>query len=191
MWHEVVVVWCHYGVLGLLSLYRGWAEGWMRPAVESWRKFFSWHVNATVDFLSSEGCPLIVECSSFFQNVRNPPPASPPADFASLSLWESKDLTGHDQYLVSHAWNKQMFGVSFSETGGFCWVKGINAPFRLWGRRPTASEGWLMRFLPARGPLRFACLPGLSCPVSLLIQTLTETKCTVQTVVLKWKRSGC
>lgn len=136
-------------------------------------------------------CPPVVECFSFSQNVLNPPPASPPADFASASLWESEDLTHHDQYLVSHAWNKQMFGVSFSETGGFCWVKGINAPFRLWGCRPTASEGRLMRFLPALRPLRFACLPGLSCPVSPLIQTLTQTKCAVQTVVLKWKRSGC
>lgn len=54
----------------------------------------------------------------------------------------------------------------FSETGSFCWVKGINASFRLWSCRPTASEGWLMWFLPTLGPLRLACLPGLSCPVS-------------------------
>lgn len=54
----------------------------------------------------------------------------------------------------------------FSETGSFCWVKGINASFRLWSCRPTASEGWLMWFLPTLGPLRLACLPGLSCSVS-------------------------
>lgn len=165
-------------------------EGGLKTGLRLPSRFWGWPVNTSADLLSSEGCP-VVECSSFSQNVLNPPPATPPADFASLPQWESEDLTHHDQYLVSHAWNKQMFGVSFSETGGFFWVKGINAPFRLWGCRPTASEGWLMRFLPALGPLRFACFPGLSCPVSPLIQTLTQTKCAVQTVVLKWKMSGC
>lgn len=101
-----------------------------------------------------------------------------------LSLHESQDLSHNDQYLVSHAWNRQMFGVSFSEAGRFCWVKGINASFRLWGRRPAVSEGWLMWFLPFLGPLRFTCLPGLSCPVSPLIQTLTQTS--VQSKQLSW-----
>lgn len=188
MWPEAVVAWCHYGVLCMLWHYGGWPEGWTRHAVESWRKQWGWQVNIAPDFLSSEGCPPVVECSIFFQNALSPPPALPPTGFASLSLWESADLTHHDQYLVSHAWNRQMFGVSFSETGSFCWVKGINASFRLWGCRPTVSEGWLMRFLPAHGPLRFACLPGLSCPVSPLIQTLTQTS--VQSKQLSWSGRG-
>lgn len=56
--------------------------------------------------------------------------------------------------------------LPFSERGSFCWVKGINASFRLWRCRPTASERWLMWFLPTLGPLRLACLLGLSCSVS-------------------------
>lgn len=184
MWQEIVVAWCHYRVLCMLWLCGEWVKA--GPGV-LWSLGGSAGVDRSILMLIS--CPLKVVL--LLWNVSfslSPPPASPPAGFASLFLWESEDLTHHDQYLVSHAWNRQMFGVSFSETGSFCWVKGINASFRLWGCRPAASEGWLMRFLPALGPLRFACLPGLSCPVSPLIQTLTQTS--VQSKQLSWSGRG-
>lgn len=129
---------CLKGVLGLTGQYWRWF-----PAL--WR-------------LSS--------CCGMFQFLSESTQSPTCATTVSLafSMRESKDLTRHDQYLASHAWNRQMFGVSFSETGGFCWVKGINAAFRLrvwtsgfWGVCDAIpAHTWALEICVAPRPL-LAC----------------------------------
>ncbi len=67
--------------------------------------------------------PRISIPSSGYGQSSPPPPISLTLPRSQKSrIW----LTG-DQYLASHAWNRQMFGVSFSETKDYSWLKGINA----------------------------------------------------------------
>lgn len=194
MWQEDVVVSRLYWVWGMLWHQGRSAEDLLRPAAAG---------NAGVDrsilgfdlLVSSAGLSPVGESSDPPppHNVLSLHPYSTEADFTALSLSlslyiKSKDLTRRDQYSVSHAWNGQMFGISFSEARGFCWVKWINAASVCEGVDPQLLKGGWCDFCPSWG-FQDVCTSQAS-PVLLNYWCRHLHRQSVQWKQLSWSERG-
>lgn len=138
------------------------------------------------------GCAVWLACFGFVDHStylwsppRIPIPSSgytqstppPPVSLFLLCSQRSRIWLAGDQYLASHAWNRQMFGVSFSETKDFSWVKGINALFSVCPCSSSSCRCWHALLVYLASP-EDANVPPLSCLHTLMLGS--RDQCSVE-----------